>query len=116
MMMMMLRRIYIHEYEDDIWDEDDDHDIDGLNVTNCCEVLIIGNNLKSFTYNGDCMNKYFLHRSTLVTDASIEVQEPPECYLDSGNIWEIGLPFELSQPRSIQISQNAPKCGETFYV
>ncbi|MED6173871.1 hypothetical protein PIB30_063724 [Stylosanthes scabra] len=84
----LLRKIHIWENEEDILD-DDDYYIDGLNVTNCCQVLIIGNNLKSFTYYGDCMNEYFLYRSTLVIDASIQVQLPPECYWDNDNTWEI---------------------------
>nr|XP_025620351.1 F-box/FBD/LRR-repeat protein At3g52680-like isoform X2 [Arachis hypogaea] len=72
----LLRRIYIRENEDDMLDEDDDDDTGGLNVTNSCKVLIVGTNLKSFTYHGDCMNEYFLVHSTLVIDASIQVQVP----------------------------------------
>ncbi|XP_020966856.1 FBD-associated F-box protein At5g22730-like isoform X3 [Arachis ipaensis] len=85
----LLRRIYIRENEDDMLDEDDDDDTGGLNVTNSCKVLIVGTNLKSFAYHGDCMNEYFLVHSTLVIDASIQVQVPPECYWDRDNTWEI---------------------------
>ncbi|MED6168722.1 hypothetical protein PIB30_014187 [Stylosanthes scabra] len=108
----LLRRIYIREDEDDILGEDDDYD----NVTNCCEVLIIGNNLKSFTYNGNCMNKYFLHGSTLVIDASIQVLSRTTSLLGQlplfCNLAELSFDFissiELSYAALLAILRNSP--------
>ncbi|MED6168716.1 hypothetical protein PIB30_014181 [Stylosanthes scabra] len=79
----LLRRIYIWEIEDD------ECDIDGLDVSNCCEVLINGNNLKSFHYQGDCVNEYFVYDSSLVIDASIQIHERLEYYLKSDPTWQI---------------------------
>nr|XP_025617175.1 F-box protein At4g09920-like [Arachis hypogaea] len=63
----MLRRIYIQENKDDML-----YDIGLLSDTIRCKVLIVGTNLKSFTYHGNGMNDFFFSYSTVI-DASIQV-------------------------------------------
>ncbi|XP_027366393.1 F-box/LRR-repeat protein At3g26922-like isoform X2 [Abrus precatorius] len=70
----VLQKLMITEWreeDDDKFDEDDD--IGGQNVSNCCNVVIVGTNLKSFSYDGHFCNDYFLYSSTSVINASIEV-------------------------------------------
>ncbi|QHO35815.1 hypothetical protein HN51_029233 [Arachis hypogaea] len=69
---LLLRRIYIQEYLDNMLYDDDDVEIGFLSDTIRCKVLIVGPNLKSFTYHGDGMNDFFLYYSTVI-DASIQV-------------------------------------------
>lgn len=57
--------------EDDDDKSDEDYDIGGRNVSNRCNVAIVWTNLKSFSYDGDLKNDYFLYSSTSVIDASI---------------------------------------------
>ncbi|XLU32526.1 hypothetical protein S245_068592 [Arachis hypogaea] len=68
----LLRRIYIQENEDNMLYDEDDYEIGLLSDTIRCKVLIVGPNLKSFTYHGDGMNDFFLYYSTVI-DASIQV-------------------------------------------
>ncbi|MED6197916.1 hypothetical protein PIB30_061298 [Stylosanthes scabra] len=49
---------------------------DGLTDPNCCKVVIIGTNLKTFDYEGDYLNEYLLYDSTSVINASIKVLVP----------------------------------------
>ncbi|MED6168723.1 hypothetical protein PIB30_014188 [Stylosanthes scabra] len=72
--------------------DEKEEDDDGLNVSNCCKVVIIGTNLKSFHYDGDCSDEYILYDSASVINASINVQVPPQgfCDEDYGCLLDLG--------------------------
>ncbi|KAK7269985.1 hypothetical protein RIF29_22823 [Crotalaria pallida] len=69
-------------------DDDDEDDLGGPNVSNCCNIVISGTNLKSFSYDGDFRNVYSLYSSSSVIDAVVKVQAHEwwneGCYRDVG--------------------------------
>ncbi|XP_057429637.1 F-box/LRR-repeat protein At3g26922-like [Lotus japonicus] len=66
----LLQKLIIREWNDDVDVEDDANDVDAPNK---CNIFILGANLKTFSYDGDLINNYFLFNTTLVNDATVEV-------------------------------------------
>ncbi|KAK7308169.1 hypothetical protein VNO77_41766 [Canavalia gladiata] len=83
----LLRKLIIREWKDDDDDDsvksDDENEAAGQNVPTHCQIVITGSNLKTFSYDGDLINDYFLYRTTSVTDATVEVH-PADSSLHAG--------------------------------
>ncbi|KAK7269986.1 hypothetical protein RIF29_22824 [Crotalaria pallida] len=89
----LLQKLIIQEgardyYDDDDNTLDDDEDDVGGQISNFCNIVINGNNLKSFSYDGDFKNVYSLYGSALVIDAVVKVQERE--WWDEGRYIDVG--------------------------
>ncbi|XP_027362530.1 F-box/LRR-repeat protein At3g26922-like [Abrus precatorius] len=80
-----LKTLIIREWKDDADDSvklDQENDAGGRSVPTHCQIVITGSNLKTFSYDGDLLNDYFLFCTSWVTDATVEVY-PSDSRLDS---------------------------------
>ncbi|KAK7308820.1 hypothetical protein RJT34_05079 [Clitoria ternatea] len=96
----MLRKLIIRE-----WKDDDYIFLNDLNGPFHCQIMILGNNLKTFYYDGDLINDYFLHTPSPVTDATVEVH-PADSHLNAGY-------FVL---KLLRIFSNVEKLGFTDFA
>lgn len=83
-MCPLLEKLTIRERKDD--DDDNgplEHEEQGIipdlpNLLGQCQIIIVGNNLKIFSYNGDLINDYFLSCAHSVIDAAMEIHKPKD--------------------------------------
>ncbi|MED6201752.1 hypothetical protein PIB30_098208 [Stylosanthes scabra] len=67
------------DYQSHEEDEEDD-DIDGQNGSKCCEIVVDGANLKSFSYGGFPGNDYSLISTNALIEATIDIESPYYCF------------------------------------
>ncbi|KAK7253177.1 hypothetical protein RIF29_37679 [Crotalaria pallida] len=79
-----LKKLVIREWGNGN-DDDDDENINGQNAPRCNIVIFGGNQLRSFSYDGNYINDYFLslHTTSSAMDASVKVHQV-------GNNWGAG--------------------------
>lgn len=119
----LLRKLIIREWKDD--DEDSDSDIDEEeNVENIpnveeeavmyySQIVIIGtNNLKTFSYDGDLLNDYFLCCAHSIIDAAVEVHQPDYYGVEVG-FFVFKL---LSALRNVQKLSITDFAAEVYYI
>ncbi|KAI4295865.1 hypothetical protein L6164_035865 [Bauhinia variegata] len=73
----VLKKLYISEFEEDGYpdelNEGNDDIADGRHIPDCCVIMIVADNLESFTYSGFVINNYYLCSANSVTDVSVKV-------------------------------------------
>ncbi|XP_015941621.1 F-box/LRR-repeat protein At3g26922 [Arachis duranensis] len=74
------------DYQSDEEDEEDDDGIGSQNGSKCCEIVVGGTNLKSFSYGGFPGNDYSLLSSNSVIEATINIDSPHDWFDDKD--WE----------------------------
>ncbi|XP_020216060.1 putative F-box/FBD/LRR-repeat protein At1g78760 [Cajanus cajan] len=82
-----LESVSIREWRDD--DEaakpDDENEPDVQNDAPCRITITGSSNLKTFSYDGDLINDYFLNSSAAITDGTVEVHTTTNDDLDAGH-------------------------------
>ncbi|KAJ1384331.1 Leucine-rich repeat domain superfamily [Sesbania bispinosa] len=98
------------------WKDDYDNAANGQNAAIYCRIIFRGTQLKTFSYDGDLINDYFLYGTSSVTDAAVEVQLP-DSNRSTGN-FVCKLLNALFKAEKLSITDYAAEalCGNPFYI
>ncbi|XP_061354565.1 F-box/LRR-repeat protein At3g26922-like [Gastrolobium bilobum] len=112
----LLQRVIIREWKDD-YKDDDNHSDNGQGVPNFCRIVIMGTNLKTFSYDGDLLNDYFLHSATSVVNAIVQVHPADNNNLVAG-VFVFKLLKAVPNVQKLSLNDSAAEalCHSSFLI